>query len=68
MKMTMSQKILAAHANLKEVKAGQIVSIDVDVEKDQHMAVWIMSHGYVEYAAVAKELRQYYQLVAEETV
>lgn len=31
MGMTMTQKILAAHAGLKEVKAGQFIEIDLDV-------------------------------------
>jgi 3-isopropylmalate/(R)-2-methylmalate dehydratase large subunit len=31
MAMTMSQKILAAHANLKEVTAGQLISANVDL-------------------------------------
>ncbi|MBE7087950.1 MAG: 3-isopropylmalate dehydratase large subunit [Clostridiales bacterium] len=31
MGMTMSQKILAAHANLKEVKAGQLISAELDL-------------------------------------
>ncbi|MDR3319195.1 MAG: 3-isopropylmalate dehydratase large subunit [Clostridiales bacterium] len=31
MGMTMSQKILAAHAGLKEVKAGQLITADLDI-------------------------------------
>ena len=29
--MTMSQKILAAHAGLEEVKAGQLIEADLDL-------------------------------------
>lgn len=31
MAMTMSQKILAAHAELKEVKAGQLIQAKLDM-------------------------------------
>ena len=31
MGMTVSQKILAAHANLKEVTAGQLISAELDL-------------------------------------
>ena len=31
MPMTMSQKILAAHAGLKEVKAGQLINAKLDL-------------------------------------
>ena len=31
MGMTMSQKILAAHAGLEEVKAGQLIEADLDL-------------------------------------
>ena len=31
MGMTMTQKILAAHAGLPEVKAGQLINSDLDV-------------------------------------
>ena len=31
MKMTMTQKILAAHANLDEVKEGQLIEANLDL-------------------------------------
>jgi 3-isopropylmalate/(R)-2-methylmalate dehydratase large subunit len=31
MAMTMTQKILAAHAGLKEVRAGQLIEADLDI-------------------------------------
>ena len=36
----------------QEVKAGQKVSIDIDVEQDQNMSAWIMDEGYIEFGAV----------------
>ena len=31
MGMTMTQKIMAKHAGLKEVKAGQLITMDLDL-------------------------------------
>ena len=35
MGMTMTQKILAAHAGLESVKAGQLIEANLDLEKEK---------------------------------
>ena len=49
MGMTMTQKILAAHAGLKSVKAGDLIEADLDlVRKLYREAQWFFDFCYVE--------------------
>ena len=43
MGMTMTQKILAAHAGLSEVKAGQLIEADLDLVQEQSYPYQILS-------------------------